>query len=109
MTEENKEEPEVALTEEERALEDKINKMLSDVLHCDVESVGRFKLMAIPDKDSSKSTLCIVFLPRKTGMSQIALSVSFVDISGFILEVSKYFVQTKKTEVLKAKDRMMVA
>ena len=109
MTEENKEEPDVVLTEEERALEDKINKMLSDVLHCDVESVGRFKLMVIPDEDPSKSNICIVFLPRKSGMSQIALSVSFVDISGFILEVSKYFVQTKKTEVLKAKDRMMVA
>ena len=110
MEEENNEQPEPVLTEEEKSNEDKVNKLLSEVLKVDVESVGRFKLMVIPNQEHPElSSVAVVFIPRKGGMSQTALSVSFVDISGFILEVSKHFVQTKKTEVLKAKDRMMVA
>ena len=96
MEEENNEQPEPVLTEEEKSNEDKVNKLLSEVLKVDVESAGRFKLMVIPNQEHPElSSVAVVFIPRKGGMSQTALSVNFVDIAGFIMDVSREFVKRR--------------
>ena len=114
MSEENQEQPEPVLTEEEIANEDAINKLLAEVLHMNVESAGRFKLMVIPNEDPLKATIAVVFLPRKRGLSQTAISVSFVEIAGFILEISKQLkknppVLVKASPIDSATERMMVS
>ena len=114
MNEENQEQPEPVLTEEEIAIEDEVNKRLAEALHMNVESAGRFKLMVIPNEDPLKATVAVVFLPRKRGLSQTAISVSFVDIAGFILEVSKQLKKTppvleKPSGIDAAKERMMIS
>lgn len=97
-----------SLTPEEKEQEDKLLKKLADAIGLPLQPCGRYKLMVVP-VEGGKSVIAMVFLPSKDSTTQVGLVIDFIDVAGFVLEVSKEYIKTHPKQNLPNIDRLMVS